>query len=320
MALQPIQQNQTIFSFDGIDTAINFQHDPNGDFWVVTSDLGEVLNLKNINANLTDIPVEKKITLPINSIYMNNNKKNKRSITLIHEDEAVKLVLRVRSKDPKIVKFQNWVAEVIRTIRKTGGYSMNQNKQLELTPQQQLQKQHLDNEAKKLDMEKLKLCQQVIGKSDTPQNKRHFEQYLLNSLDNNQASSNIKAIEYTDPESYMNEGVTQLAVENNIVKQHIAQKYGSPCDRYVSTKYRKKYPNDPIQKGKKIWAANNTHISPNTYKHKYKDEILAWIREYFDKLDTDKNKAKNKDKNKTTKRSRSSTVSKSKQITSFAKK
>ena len=66
MALQPIQQSQTTFSYEGIDTLIEFHQDPDGDFWVVTSDLGEVLKLKNINANITDIPVEKKITLPIN--------------------------------------------------------------------------------------------------------------------------------------------------------------------------------------------------------------------------------------------------------------
>ena len=55
--------------------------------------------------------------------------------------------MKVRSKNPKILKFQNWVAEVIRTTRKTGCYSMNQDKQL--TSQQQLQKQHLENESKK---------------------------------------------------------------------------------------------------------------------------------------------------------------------------
>ena len=66
MALQPIQQSQTTFSYEGIDTLIEFHQDQDGDFWVVTSDLGEVLKLKNINANITDIPVEKKITLPIN--------------------------------------------------------------------------------------------------------------------------------------------------------------------------------------------------------------------------------------------------------------
>ena len=115
---------------------------------------------------------------------------------------------------------------MIRTIRKTGSYSLNQN---QLTTQQQLQKQHLDNEATKLDMEKIKLCKEVVDNGNTPQNKRYFEQYLLNYLDNNPTSSNMKAIEYTDPNAYMNEGVTQLAVENNIATSYIAQKYGSPC-------------------------------------------------------------------------------------------
>lgn len=32
----------------------------------------------------------------------------------------------------------------------------------------------------------------------------------------------------------------------------------------------------------KKYAVNNPYIGSNIYKHKYEDEIVAWIREYFD--------------------------------------
>ena len=109
MTLQPIKQNETIFSFQDTDIPIRFMRDPNGDLWIVVTDLGNVLKLTNIRKNITDIPVERKVTLPVTLSYTNNNINSNRSLTLIHEDEAIKLVMRVRSKDRLILKFQNWV-------------------------------------------------------------------------------------------------------------------------------------------------------------------------------------------------------------------
>ena len=287
MALQKIQHFKPIpnqlFQFDNQRYEIRFFIDIiTNDIWAVRQDLASVLNITNIRQHFKNIPND------WSYVYKTDGLVN---FTLIKEPSIYRLIMR--SNKPNALSFQRWVCEdILPSIRKTGCYSMSTNA---LTPQQQLQKQHLDNEAKKLDMDKLKLCQQVIDKTDTPQNKRYFEQYLLNSLDNNPTSLNVKAIEHTDPNSYMNEGVTQLAVENNIVTAHIAQKYGSPCGRYVATQYRKKYPSDHIKKGKKIFSANNTYVSPNTYRHKYKNEIIGWIREYFNKLgDNKKDKSKKK--------------------------
>ena len=90
----------------------------------------------------------------------------------------------------------------------------------------------------------------------------------------------------------MLEGITQLAVDNDIVTASNAQKYGSQCGRYVSKKFRATYPNEPIGKGKKILAQNGSYISPNTYKLKYKSEIISWIKEFFAKMKDKTNKTK----------------------------
>lgn len=317
MALQPIQQSDIINLFNYKNKQFRAVTDIyNNKIWFSGRDGATILDYKNTRQAINK-HVNKNDRITFGTLLRQNRLGSTDRLLQNIDEQAIMINesglydLAFESHKQEAKAFRRWVmTEVLPSIRKTGSYSMHPNKQLALTPQQQLQKQHLDNEAKKLDMDKLKLCQQVIDKSDTPQNKRYFEQYLLNSLDYNPTSSNVKAIEYTDPNSYMNDGVTQLAVEHNITTAYNAQKYGSPCGRYVAKQYRKKYPNDPIKKGKKIFCANNTYISPNTYKHKYKNEIIGWIREYFNSLDSNAQNDKNKAKQKKSIRSRSTTVRK----------
>ena len=234
---------------------------------------------------MTDIPFDKKITLPVNSIYTNNIKKSNRNITLIHEDEAIRIVMRVRSKDPKIIKFQKWVAKVIRTIRKTGSYGLNpeltlKHKELDIKQQQ------LNNDTAKLKLSQIQLQQNVKNECTVPQNKRFLEQYIVNfigSQSSNSTNPSQPALTCPHEETYMNVGVVQLAVEAGH-SATLAQKKGSSIGRYVCKKFKAKYPNETIGKGREIFSANNASIRPNTYKYKYKDELIGWINEYMQTL------------------------------------
>ena len=291
---QPTQQNHLLNLFNYNNKQLRTFVDKNHNIHFSGKDSASILEYVNtrqaINKHVDDEDKTtfKNLLAQIGKEYRNDTPQNiDDNAIVINESGLYSLIFSSKKDEAKA--FRRWItSKVIPSIRKTGSYSINNT---ELTPQQQLQKQHLDNESKKLDLERLKLCKQVMDNSDTPQNKRYFEQYLLNSVSNNNNNTTVNnnnnnnnSITYIDPESYMDEGVTQLAVENNIVTGYIAQKYGSPCGRYVAKKFREKYPNDEIKQGKKIWCANNSYISPNTYKHKYKNEIIGWIREYFDTL------------------------------------
>ena len=295
MAVQQFEPTPNqLFQFDNQEYEIRFYIDKNNDIWAVAQDIATVLGIRNIRENVRKLPPNWSSVSKTDGLV---------NFTLIKEPAIYRLIMR--SNKQNALSFQRWVCEdILPSIRKNGSYSLHSNMQIQL----ENERKKLDNEATKLQLATFQFYKSVMDNSDTPQNKRYFEQYMLNVMNN--SNTYTRAIEYTDPNTYMNEGVTQLAVEHNITTAYIAQKYGSPCGRYVAKQYKQKYPNDPIKKGKKIWASNNTHISPNTYKHKYKNEILGWIREYFDKLDSNAQNDKPLAKQKKSIRSRSTTVRK----------
>ena len=57
--------------------------------------IGKGLNLKNIHANATKVPHDKKITLTIKVFYSLKTKSKNPNLTLIHEDKAYKMIMRV---------------------------------------------------------------------------------------------------------------------------------------------------------------------------------------------------------------------------------
>ena len=133
----------------------------------------------------------------------------------------------LRSKKLEAKRFKRWItAEVIPTIRRTGGYSMATDSNLQIKLKQQV----LDIESKKLDIEhnKLQLSQMKLfnkiknGSSNLSQIQLHMEQCIANYAMH--IMSNMKSITHDNSHSdgYMLEGITQIAVESKIVPSHVA--------------------------------------------------------------------------------------------------
>ena len=278
--------------------------DLNNNVWFSGKDVATILDYNNtcqaIRKNVNDID---KITFgtlirltrggATNSAIQNIDNQ----AILINESGLYDLIFGSKKQEAKA--FRRWVTnDVIPTIRKTGSYSVNQTQQC--TDQQiklkeiELEHANLLNERNKLDITRLNLYKQIKNECSTTQYKRYMEQFIINHITASDHNNNTKAITYQDPESYMNVGVVQLAVDEGFSPTD-AQKYGISIGRYVSKKFKQKYPNEKIDKGRKIFAANNAVIRPNTYKHKHKPDIICWIKEYFDnKKENKKNKKKQK--------------------------
>ena len=217
---------------------------------------------------------------------------------LINESGMYDLIFGSKKQEAKA--FRRWVTnDVIPTIRKTGSYSVEPkctDQQIKLK-EIELEHANLLNERNKLDITRLNLYKQIKNECSTAQYKRYMEQFIINHITANDNNNNTKAITYQDPESLMNVGVVQLAVDEGFSPTD-AQKYGSSLGRYVSKKFKQKYPNEKIDKGREIFAANNAIIKPNTYKHKHKADIICWIKEYFDHKKENIKNNKNKKKQK----------------------
>ena len=212
------------------------------------------------------------------------------------------------SSKPEAKMFKKWIAnEVLPSIITTGSYTLlNNSKQKELdiqTLQLTNEKERLANEAKKLELAKLQFYKGVAADTDIPQHRVFIEQYIVNMLQPTNQNANQKALTYIDPESHMLVGVTQLAVEECGINPSLAQKKGISLGLYIKKKFEAKYDKNEIKKGRRIFSGNGSYIEPNTYKNKYKDEIVGWIKEYFTELDK-KNKEQNKDKSPKKKRKR----------------
>ena len=292
MALEPANNQSSFLKlFDYKNKQVRSIVDKLNNIWFSGKDVATILEYSNTRQAIRK-NVDNKDKILFSTLLRLNGEEATNS-PLQNFDEQTLLVnesglydLIYSSKKPEARAFRRWItSEVIPTIRKTGSYSVKQDNSAKML--------ELKNESTRLQLAKIKLFQDVKNNTSLPQCKHLLEQHITNSvLHFDDTNTGLKAITYENPESYMLEGITQLAVDNDIVTASNAQKHGSQCGRYISKKFRATYPNEPIGKGKRIFAQNGSYITPNTYKLKYKAEIISWIKEFFVKMKEKTNKTK----------------------------
>jgi len=86
--------------------------------WFIASDVGRVLELKNIRQNVADLDDDEKLLYPIHTGGQS------REVQIISEPGFYKVIGHSRTEPAKA--FDRWVRhEVLPALRKTGSYSMN---------------------------------------------------------------------------------------------------------------------------------------------------------------------------------------------------
>ncbi len=101
--------------YSALDADIRMVIDENQKIWFVAKDIGEMLELSNINKNIADMP--KGVT----SSYTLMTQGGKQSVTLVSEAGLYRLIFK--SRKPEAEAFVTWVTEeVLPQIRKTGCY------------------------------------------------------------------------------------------------------------------------------------------------------------------------------------------------------
>ena len=116
------ERNLSVFSYQNEDYLHNITSVLiDGEPWFVGKDVCNALEIKNVPDALTKLDEDEKLlsTIPISG--------QRRMVNLVSESGLYNLIFRSRKPDAK--KFRKWVtSEVIPSIRKTGQYSVLENK------------------------------------------------------------------------------------------------------------------------------------------------------------------------------------------------
>lgn len=106
------------FVFDRTSHEVCIQHDGNGDPLFRASDIGKVLSITNVRPSISDFDEHEKV---VSTAYTLGGDQE---ATFLTEQGVFKLIMR--SRKPIAKPFQDWVFQVLKTIRKTGRYSLEQ--------------------------------------------------------------------------------------------------------------------------------------------------------------------------------------------------
>lgn len=106
------------FVFDHTPHEVCIQRDGNGDPLFKASDIGKVLSITNVRPSIADFDEHE---ARVSSTYTSAGD---RKATFLTEQGVFKLIMR--SRKPVAKPFQNWVFEVLKTIRKTGRYALEE--------------------------------------------------------------------------------------------------------------------------------------------------------------------------------------------------
>ena len=242
MQLQPTS-NQ-VFSFNDVSHEIRFFVD-NNDIWAVAQDIGNVLNIKNIRQHFKNIPDD------WSYVYKTNGLVN---FTLIKEPAIYRLIMR--SNKPQAIQFQRWVCEdILPSIRRTGSYTVQHTKQLELIQSQK---------------DTCNMLMKWFSNDTIVQHK--VKEYLINSLTLTDSSDNSDNSETT-----FYDIITILKELNYPVwKKQTTQLTG--VGKYVVKQYRKKFNKDPQQTTRIIQGATRYC---KCYTNNELPQVKQWIIDYF---------------------------------------
>lgn len=109
--------NLTTFNFNNM--AVRAITDDQGNPWFVASDVCKVLEIGNVSQAMTRLDDDEK------DITTTDTRGGKQDMTIVNESGLYSLIMK--SRKPEAKSFQKWVtSEVLPSIRKTGGYSVQQ--------------------------------------------------------------------------------------------------------------------------------------------------------------------------------------------------
>ncbi|MED3623231.1 BRO family protein [Neobacillus thermocopriae] len=108
---------QKVFDYSGVQIRTIVKND---EVWFVAKDICDVLEIKNVSDAVSKINDKFKTTIALTDTGSNY----KTTALAVNEAGMYKLIFKSRKEEAE--KFSDWVAgEVLPTIRKTGGYVMN---------------------------------------------------------------------------------------------------------------------------------------------------------------------------------------------------
>lgn len=106
------------FVFNNSSHEVHVIRDEDDDPLFRASDIGKVLSIKNLHPSMSDFDEHEKVLSTIDTLG------GKQEATFLTEQGIFKLIMR--SRKPVAKPFQNWVFNVIKEIRKTGKYELQQ--------------------------------------------------------------------------------------------------------------------------------------------------------------------------------------------------
>lgn len=106
------------FVFDHTSHNVCIQHDSDGDPLFRASDIGKVLSIANVRTSIIDFDEDDRVVRTTYTVQ------GEQKAIFLTEKGVYKLIMR--SRKAKAKHFQNWVFEVIKTIRKTGKYELEE--------------------------------------------------------------------------------------------------------------------------------------------------------------------------------------------------
>lgn len=195
----------------------------NDEYWFVGKDVAEILGYSNTRDALAKhVDNEDKADVAIHDGRQN------RSMVVINESGLYSLILS--SKLPKAKEFKRWVtSEILPSIRKTGSYSVKQEKADEL------KEKRVDIMLKNAKAREAKLWLELASRTDIKEYKQIAESYAGNVL----AEKEVFALPQVEQKTY---SATEIAKMLNVSSKKIgalANKYNLKTEKFGKWFYDK---------------------------------------------------------------------------------
>jgi prophage antirepressor-like protein len=234
-----------------LDSVLRYGRDDDAAVWFVFNDIYAALGLAPSGAHRQFGRMKKRIPRWLAQSLVTDSQGRSRNTNIIKED-AVYTVLIPKSRKPSAIKFQEWVGRVIRTVRQTGSYSIEDDRRLAL-------------EEKKVSMD---FINTLLRGMDLFEDDDRLK-FLLKERLSTEISS--MAIECKPPL-----GVSELMEDMKVPRKQIL-KSRSAVGRHVARLYRGKVGEPP--KTKKFVQGHT--VSVMVYPVEHHDDIRQWINEYL---------------------------------------
>lgn len=233
-----------------LSSPLRYGKDSNGDIWFVLKDICDALHIKNPSQMKWRLKQDHNIALRQGEVQ--NSRGQMRETTLVLED-VVYSVIVPKSRKPEAIKFHRWVGNVIKTIRKTGSYS--------ISPQLAL-------ESKRVDLQIVELAREMFP-NDARMSFLCGEK--LASLMSNKLVLGGPKLPAT---------VTELLEKKGLPPKDVL-KYRIGAGRYVAKKYREKF-GEP-ETTYKLCQGHNCKVK--VYPEEHSDMLSHWLDQYISESD-----------------------------------